>query len=136
MQKIYVCSCRRYLYSPPYDTAVCPQCNFQGLNPHTKKSTLDYYYYFPVIGFLQMFWQKFPSWAKSCYYPWADHEPKAGEMSDIYDTPGWKKHQCLQRAGNMGFILNADGMAIFKSSKSSLWPIWLMNANLPPKIRL
>jgi hypothetical protein len=56
-------------------------------------------------------------------------------MKDIYDTPNWKKHNCLSVPGNMGFVLNADGMSIFKTEGSSLWPIWLMNVNLPPQQR-
>lgn len=142
MLKIYVCSCHRYLYRPPYNVVVCPLCQHNGLDPYTKCSKLDYFYYFPLIPYLKKFWKDFPAWAKACHYPWEEHTQTAGKMCDFYDSPNWKKHECLKtgrrhasNSGNMGFVLNTDGMQFFKSTSSSLWPVWLMNANLPPKIR-
>ena len=31
--------------------------------------------------------------------------------------------------------MNTDGVAVFKSSKKSLWPIWLVINELPPNER-
>uniref|UniRef100_A0A1X7UUJ2 Transposase domain-containing protein n=1 Tax=Amphimedon queenslandica TaxID=400682 RepID=A0A1X7UUJ2_AMPQE len=36
---------------------------------------------------------------------------------------------------NVGVILNTDGISIFRSSKVSVWPIYLEVANFPPPIR-
>lgn len=135
MQKVYLCSCNDFLFpGPPYLETTCPKCQTECFTDGNR-SLLPYFYYSPVIPFLQMFWKSFPHWARSCYYPWDGHVSVPGLMKDIYDTPNWQKHNCLQTRGNMGFVLNADGMAIFKSAKSSLWPIWLMNANLAPHLR-
>ena len=37
---------------------------------------------------------------------------------------------------HIGLILNTDGVAVYKSSKFSLWPIYLALANLPPHLRM
>ena len=34
----------------------------------------------------------------------------------------------------MLFLCNTDGVAIFKSSKCSLWPIWIVINELPPMV--
>lgn len=36
---------------------------------------------------------------------------------------------------NVSFIMNTDGVAIFHSSKVSLWPVWLAINELPPALR-
>ena len=35
----------------------------------------------------------------------------------------------------LGLSLSTDGVPVFKSSASSLWPVYLTIANLPPNIR-
>ena len=59
---------------------------------------------------------------------------------DLYDgyviadlmQPG----QFLSVPRHTGLILNTDGVPMFKSSKSTLWPIYLAITNLPPTIRM
>ena len=62
-------------------------------------------------------------------------------IKDIYDG---KIYQAFSRKGgqlseefpnNISFILNTDGVTIFKSSKFSIWPIYLMVNELPYKNR-
>ena len=36
---------------------------------------------------------------------------------------------------NVGVILNTDAVPLFKSSSSSVWPVYLEIANLPPHLR-
>ena len=36
---------------------------------------------------------------------------------------------------HLGLSLSTDGVPVFKSSASSLWPVYLTIANLPPNIR-
>jgi hypothetical protein len=56
-------------------------------------------------------------------------------VGDHFDAATWKRHDLLKVPGNMGLILNADGLSIFKSSKYSVWPVFVMNGNLPPEER-
>ncbi len=85
------------------EVLICPVCQQNKFSVGTTKCTLDYYFYFPVRDFLEMFWSKFPSWAEKCYYPWhaADpgahfHKPEEGVIKDIFDSPNWKKHNLLE----------------------------------------
>ena len=36
---------------------------------------------------------------------------------------------------NVSLSINTDGVAVFKSSKSEVWPIWIAINELPPKQR-
>jgi hypothetical protein len=95
-----------------------------------------YFYYSPVISWLQTHWRHFPSWAVQCYTPWDQPPSSPGAMKDIYDSPNWKRYPLLAQRGNMGLILNTDGISMFEAGGYSLWPLVLLNANLPPKQRL
>ena len=41
----------------------------------------------------------------------------------------------FQHREHLGVIINTDGVPLFKSSKSSIWPVYLEIANLPPSLR-
>ena len=43
---------------------------------------------------------------------------------------------CLSYPGSTGLVLCTDGVLIFKSSKSSLWPMYLMVTSIPPHLRI
>ena len=60
-----------------------------------------------------------------------------GVMHDIYDDHEYCRHVQLgflseQNKANVSFTFNTDGVEIYKSSKYSLWPIWLQINELPP----
>jgi hypothetical protein len=57
------------------------------------------------------------------------------DVLDIYCGKEYRQHSFLMRPGNISLTLNTDGVAIFKSSKNSLWPVWLVINELPPKER-
>lgn len=65
----------------------------------------------------------------------------ANNIEDIYDGEVYK---CLSKDGgvlsdrfpyNISFTLNTDGVPLFKSSKFSIWPVYLMINELPFKQR-
>lgn len=113
----------------------CRQCGAARFN-QGGSCTGSAFYHFPLIATLQTQWSQWESWAKECYYPWEGHQSTPSVMTDIYDSPNWRQHVHLKTDdGNMGLILNADGMSMFKSAAYSIWPIFLMNANLPPELR-
>ncbi len=44
------------------------------------------------------------------------------EISDVYDGQGYKKHSVfLSEPTNLSFLVNTDGVALFNSSKISMW---------------
>ena len=42
----------------------------------------------------------------------------------------------LTHPEDIGVIINTDGVALFKSSRLKMWPIYLALTNLPPLIRM
>jgi hypothetical protein len=56
-------------------------------------------------------------------------------IADKPDTPVWKRNPILQQEGNMAFGLSSDGLSMYKSTNKQLWPVMLMNFNLPPAER-
>ena len=59
----------------------------------------------------------------------------ANMISDVYDGVEYKRNIHLGEVGNISFIVNTDGVAIFRSFKKSLWPVWLVVNELPPAER-
>lgn len=57
-------------------------------------------------------------------------------ICDVYDGTEYKKHaDFLQQPGNVSLVANTDGVKMFNSSGVSLWHIWLVVNELPPKER-
>ena len=61
-------------------------------------------------------------------------------LCDLQDGSGYlelmKPGRFLSVPEHLGLMLNTDGVAVFKSSKHSLWPIYLCLTNLPPEMRM
>ena len=58
------------------------------------------------------------------------------QIRDVYDGTQYKKHHSFTTAeGNVSLLMNTDGVAIFRSSSYSIWPIWLSINELPPNER-
>jgi hypothetical protein len=134
MQKHYLCDCGKFIFREDVRNQTdCPLCEcprYKNGKPHGR-----YFFYFPLTEYLKREWAYNIPWARHCYYPWQGHASQPGEMTDIFDSPNWKKHPQLAEAGNIGFVFNADGKSVFKSGSYSVWPIFLMVANLPPALR-
>ena len=57
-------------------------------------------------------------------------------LCDIYDGKEYKKHSAfLSQPGNVSFTLNTDGIAMYRSSSISIWPVWLVINELPKTMR-
>ena len=63
-------------------------------------------------------------------------------ISDIYDGKQYAQHTANggfldpgTNAANLSFLINTDGVAIFRSSKVSIWPVFLVINELPPNLR-
>ena len=63
---------------------------------------------------------------------WRRRPAQDGIIGDVYDGEEYKKH-CLflSNPANVTLVMNTDGLALFKSSTKSLWPIWLCINELP-----
>lgn len=63
-----------------------------------------------------------------------------GVYRDIYDGSIYRSYfnnsGPLSSPNNISFTMNTDGAPVFKSSKMSLWPIYLMINELPYKLRI
>ena len=64
-----------------------------------------------------------------------NREIKEGVMSDIYDGNVYRKYfdndGILASQNNISFQWNTDGVPVFKSSKFSMWPLYLSINELP-----
>ena len=61
---------------------------------------------------------------------------KDGVIRDIYDGQCYRKWEVFLDHNNaLSLLCNTDGVAIFRSSKSELWPVWLVVNELPPQLR-
>lgn len=70
-------------------------------------------------------------------YPHELVKEDQNNFEDVYDGEHYK--QKLNFLGNknvLSFQVNIDGVALFKSSKYSVWPIYMKINELPPKIRI
>lgn len=59
-------------------------------------------------------------------------------MGDIYryDGEGYRRHlHFLSQPANVSLLLNTDGVAIYRSSKVSIWPVWAVVNELPVSMR-
>lgn len=63
-----------------------------------------------------------------------------GKIHDIWNGEKLKPHTTGQNfytnPEHLAFSLSTDGVPIFKSSSTSLWPVYLVINNLPPSIRM
>ena len=65
-------------------------------------------------------------------------EKVSGVLKDISDGQQYMKHRAFLLSGeaNVTLICNTDGVSIYRSSKLSIWPIWLAINEFPPSMRL
>jgi hypothetical protein len=63
-------------------------------------------------------------------------QPNSGNICDVYDGLQYKKWKnFLNEPANVSFLVNTDGVAIFRSSKFSIWPVWIVINELPKSQR-
>ena len=63
-----------------------------------------------------------------------NHDPQI--ILDVYDGEGYAKHkEFLSHPANISLLLNTDGVSVFRSSKATLWPVWIVINELPKRKR-
>eukprot|EP00733_Pompholyxophrys_punicea_P000815 Pompholyxophrys_punicea_v1_NODE_304_length_2319_cov_4.614841.p1 type:complete len:146 gc:universal NODE_304_length_2319_cov_4.614841:1618-1181(-) len=79
-------------------------------------------------------------YADSKFYSHLNYKLKRKQQSpdaieDIFDGEYYKQIPDLVNFGSIAVGLNTDGVPLFKKSKFSIWPIFLVFYHLPPNIR-
>ena len=128
----YYCNfCTQYLCAdnPPIETEVCSGCGkIVGKN-------IPYFLQIPFQQQIQILFKKeeFPAILNHRF----NSNPSG--IEDIYDGALYqelfREGEFLFNPNNISFQMNTDGVAIFKSSNVSVWPIYLTINELPPKVR-
>ena len=80
-------------------------------------------------------------------YPVTRKKQKADNIKDIFDGQLYKKHfgvdgfmrgtsvEQKRNQTHLSLQINTDGVAVFKSSKFSIWPVYFTVNELPPNCR-
>ena len=59
------------------------------------------------------------------------------KIRDVHDGHEYKRHsKILSEPNHISFVLNTDGVSLYKSSNVSIWPVWLVINELPKNLRL
>ena len=63
-------------------------------------------------------------------------QQRTDEIADVYDGKGYKQHHAfLSHPEHISLLINTDGVAIYRSSSVSIWPVWGVVNELPPTLR-
>ncbi|XP_028518623.1 uncharacterized protein LOC110251203 [Exaiptasia diaphana] len=128
----YCSHCFLYLKDKTVET--CPNSLCQkSLKGVGKKS---FFIEIPIVSQLQDLFKQDSIWKIITTYRF--NRINLNGLGDIYDGALYRKHWesgFLRDYRNISFIYNTDGVPVFKSSKYSLWPIFLAINELPYKQR-
>lgn len=108
--------------------------------------------YLPLSPQLKQFVEDDDTREKMQYRHNHDHNSKHGpdEVCDVYDTQLYKtllqrkvtvdgrtyNHSYFDQPHDIALGFSTDGVGIFKKQKTSAWPMFVINYNLPPDIRM
>lgn len=80
-----------------------------------------------------------PEFVKGLGHRFQRRKQAKENIEDVYDGILYKDQFLhggfLSQPFNMSFKLNTDGVAVFKSSKFGVWPLFLSINELPPHLR-
>jgi len=123
--------CTHCLCCVSNDLLICPNdaCNKRLFNK-------EYFLEVPLINQLRTFFSQ-PGFYNNLKGRFTDTK---GCYEDIYDIKLYQElfrnERPLSNSDNISFCFNTDGAPVFKSSKISLWPIFLTINELPYKVRM
>ena len=60
-----------------------------------------------------------------------------GSISDVYDGENYRAYSTNNQSehSHLSLLVNTDGVAVFRLSTVSMWPVWLMINELPMNCR-
>ena len=119
----YYCSfCLQYIETKTL--TVCP--NRGCLHDLTKKNSVAYFVEIPIIQQLKTFFAR-PTFYEDLQYRFKRKKKVKDNIEDVYDGKLYKELSAkgvLSSGDNISFLMNTDGVPVFKSSKVSIWPLY------------
>lgn len=118
------------------ESKTCP--NTACLKDLTVRGTKSYFVELPLVEQLQTFFKR-PSFYSDIQYRFNRKKLNRDNIEDIYDGKLYKESfekGILSSSDNISFLLNTDGVPVFKSSKVSIWPLYLVINELPYQKRM
>lgn len=98
----------------------------------------EYFLELDIISQLKNFYSR-QEFEEGLKHRFSRNKEKKENIEDIYDSQQYKdlskNDGPLSKPYNLSFVFNTDGVPIFKSSKTSIWPIFLLINELPYKMR-
>ena len=123
-----------YLKILDHSLQICSKCR----SDLTVKDNKGYFTEFPIINQLVLFFKR-PGFYENLQYRFKHQKKYSDHIEDIYDGCIYKKHfendGFLSNTDNISFLWNTDGIPLLKSSKISIWPIFLVINELESKHR-
>lgn len=115
---------------------VCPNTAcMKELSPRHAKA---YFIEIPVVQQLATFFSR-RGFYTSIQHRFHREKKRKNNVEDIYDGQLYKKltnEGILSSPDNVSFLMNTDGVPVFKSSKVSIWPLYLVINELPYSKRM
>ena len=115
---------------------ICP--NSACLKDLKPKGARSYFLYFPIAEQLQLFFKR-PGFYTSLQHRFNREKKVSSNIEDIYDGKLYRElinKGILNSGNNISFLFNTDGVPVFKSSKVSIWPLFLVINELPYEKRM
>lgn len=121
----YYCSfCLTYIDSKTLK--VCP--NGSCLCDLTNKKSLAYFVEIPILQQLKTFFSR-PTFYDDIQHRFRRKKKAKDNIEDVYDGNLYKElcaKGILNSGDNISFLMNTDGVPVFKSSKVSIWPLYFV----------
>ncbi|XP_053389746.1 uncharacterized protein LOC128552724 [Mercenaria mercenaria] len=104
----------------------------------TKVNNKEYFLELDILSQLKTFYAR-EEFEEGLKHKFSRVKKRNDSIEDVYDSQQYQ-NLCvndgpLSKPYNVSFVFNTDGVPIFKSSKTSIWPIFLIINELPYKMR-
>ncbi|KAE8738450.1 hypothetical protein FOCC_FOCC016073 [Frankliniella occidentalis] len=129
--------CSACLEKLPSEKSTCPN---KGKKGHPDSPGISFFLEMDLIPQLQSLFSK-RSFYNNLKYPYTRKKVENSNIEDIYDAQLYQEQIENGFLGpslphNFSMTWNSDGIPVFKSKNSSLWPVYFMINELPYKLRI
>lgn len=118
----------------------CSTCKnlVQGSCEVCKDSDINYFIEIPIIAQIAIMFKR-KDFYKNLMHRFVRKKINQDNLEDIYDGSVYKQlfenSGFLSKPSNISFMWNSDGVPLFRSSKFSIWPLYLVINELPYSMR-